>query len=661
MLKNLSIRSRIALLAGLLILLSVVIAGAATYTLMRVSAYYAEALQNGRLALQLLLSEREFAGAGRRVVGYLQTGSEDDERRYLKRKTDSEAAFASAIELIDDPALRQAAMDGRQAMKDFYTQSDAYIRDRKALGPRAAGMREAMAPLSTVRRDQDPSLARSIDQLQHLGEAARLAATVPSEATLAYYTSLASTTGSVALPAATATAQAFGGPAPPTDAGVRVTAAARETATAARNVLQMYEKIMAAEPSALDKTEAMRNRFVELREVAVKAAAAGAMSGTMQLAAISAATLVFGGILAWSIIRGIIVPLNAMTGAMTRLAAGDGTVTIPELRSKSELGAMARAVDVFKQNADKILAMLKAETTTREIGEVISQAAAGDLTVRVPLEDKVGFLKDIGEQVNRLLDSSHAAFREFGDKARQTAISVGEASTAVGQVSDGARSQNGSLSQVAIALKESTVALKSVSDNTKAASDKATTAAQLVQKGLTSVERLAGIVEAIAQSSRKVNQITQVIAQIANRTHILSLNAAIEAARAGEHGKGFVVVAQEVGKLAESAGQNAKQIADIVEQATIEANEGKAATEVVRGSMQGIASETQQTTDMIHSSAAAIEEQQASITQLDSSMSQLRSIATSNSAAAEEITATMVQLSQLAEDTRARIAQFRTA
>ena len=61
-----------------------------------------------------------------------------------------------------------------------------------------------------------------------------------------------------------------------------------------------------------------------------------------------------------------------------------------------------------------------------------------------------------------------------------------------------------------------------------------------------------------------------------------------------------------------------------------------------------------------HSSAAAIEEQQASITQLDASMSQLRSIASSNSAAAEEIAATMVQLSQLADETRGRIAQFKT-
>jgi methyl-accepting chemotaxis protein len=120
-------------------------------------------------------------------------------------------------------------------------------------------------------------------------------------------------------------------------------------------------------------------------------------------------------------------------------------------------------------------------------------------------------------------------------------------------------------------------------------------------------------------------------------------------------------VAQEVGKLAESAGQNAKQIADIVEQATVEANDGKSAADVVRDAMKGIATETQQTTQMIHSAAAAIEEQQASITQMDGSMSQLRSIASSNSAAAEEITSTMVQLSQLAEETRARIAQFRTS
>ena len=186
-------------------------------------------------------------------------------------------------------------------------------------------------------------------------------------------------------------------------------------------------------------------------------------------------------------------------------------------------------------------------------------------------------------------------------------------------------------------------------------------AQQFVKRGQAAVDQLIPIVEAIAQNSRKIDQITQVIGQIANRTHILSLNAAIEAARAGEHGKGFVVVAQEVGKLAESAGQNAKQIADIVERASADAQEGKTATVSVRDVMTAIAGETEQTTQMIRSISVAMEEQQATITQIDSSVSQLRGIAASNSAASEEITATMVQLSQVANETRERLAQFKTS
>ena len=656
MLRNLSIRSRIQLLAGVLLLLSLGIAATGYLALAAAETEYTRALLYGRQAQLFLQGDREFAGAGRRLVGYVSSAGDDDERRYYSRKANTDKAFSDAIDLFIDPARKQQATDARKVIRDFLEQADAVMGERKALAQRAAALR---GDPGAGRRDQDGTPARAGDQIS---EAVRLVAFAPSDVTLAHYATV--TTSSWAAGTAPSMNQQATNVLPPataSDAPRGVQQTAFNLTGAAQAMLQKYQKVIGTENDVLKQSEDVRNQLVERRDEAIKTAVAGNQTANLLLVSFSFGAVLIGVFLSWFITRQIIVPLNAMTGAMVRLADGDGSVMIPDMESKTELGAMARAVDVFKQNADRIKAMLKAEATTKEIGDVISRAAQGDLTVRVPIADKVGFLKDISEQVNRLLEPTHDAVKEFGDQARRTAISIEEASSAVGQVSDGAKSQNTSLSQVALALNESTLALKSVADNTKAASDKAGNASALVQKGLASVERLSGIVDAIAQSSRKVNQITEVIAQIANRTHILSLNAAIEAARAGEHGKGFVVVAQEVGKLAESAGQNAKQIADIVEQATTEANEGKAATEVVRNSMHGIANETQQTTQMIHSSAAAVEQQQASITQLDGSMSQLRSIATSNAAAAEEITATMVQLSQLAETSRARVARFKTA
>jgi len=728
MLRNTTIQTRILALAAVLMVLSAFIATAGWYSISQVSLALAEPTRMVKQSQLIVLGIREFAGAGRRLVGFVQTAKDQDEKIYATRKIDSDAAFGEALELVRDPGRRQAVIDGRQSIRDYFAVADAIIAQRKALRERATEIRDALAALqggralpAGVRKDRDaaqPPVERvaAIDSLRrpvavgakttglarlqsggsaatrgqrsndanivaaspvpgwadagavsdspkpemelggsaghdasllrHVAEAAQLVALNPSEATLANYE---------------AARQAFGDTPSPNEAAAHLLLVVSNATAAARATLEKFEKLEDTENALLAKLKELRLQLTAFADDIANGAEITATVGTRVLIGASALALLLGSILAWWIVRGIVVPLNSMTGAMTGLAAGDGTVDVPEMGSRSELGAMAKAVDIFKQNADKIAAMLTAEATTREIGEVISGAAAGDLTIRVPLEDKVGFLKDIGAQVNRLLETTNAAFKEFGDKARHTAISVGEASAAVGQVSDGARSQSTALSQVATALRESTDALKSVSDNTKAASDKASNASQLVQKGLLSVERLAGIVDAIAQNSRKVNQITEVIAQIANRTHILSLNAAIEAARAGEHGKGFVVVAQEVGKLAESAGQNAKLITDIVEQATIDANEGKSATDVVRGAMQGIAEETDQTTHMIHSSAAAVEEQQATITQIDGNVSQLRSIATSNSTAAEEITATMVQLSQLANETKGRLAQFKTA
>jgi methyl-accepting chemotaxis protein len=297
----------------------------------------------------------------------------------------------------------------------------------------------------------------------------------------------------------------------------------------------------------------------------------------------------------------LIRPLGALTEKTKRLSEGDANFDLPEVKRDDELGALARALEIFRQNSNKIRTM-----------------------------------------------TGH------------TALSVDEASTAVAQISDGARTQTGQLNLVSTALSESFSAIKLVTSNAVRARERAEGASAAVENGQIAVGQLVPIVEAIAQNSRKITQITQVIAQIANRTHILSLNAAIEAARAGEHGKGFVVVAQEVGKLAESSAQNAKQIADIVEQASADSQRGKVATETVSENMASIASGTKETTEMVRSIAVAMDEQQATLSQISGNISELRNIAMSNSAASEEITATMIQLSKLSNDTRL-LAEYKTS
>jgi hypothetical protein len=224
------------------------------------------------------------------------------------------------------------------------------------------------------------------------------------------------------------------------------------------------------------------------------------------------------------------------------------------------------------------------------------------------------------------------------------------------QVTGGARGQLNELEQVTLAQAESVKAIDMVTEHVRNARSKADTTNVLVIKGQAAVTQLQSVVEAIIQNSKKINQFTEVITQISNRTHILSLNAAIESARAGEHGKGFMVVAQEVGKLAENAALNASQISDIVKKATEIASEGHVATSTVHNCMVSIQDEAKTTSQMVSSVSVAMDEQQSSIRQIEKNIAKVRNVASGNSIAAEQMSATMAQLTHGGSELRIPIA-----
>lgn len=258
-----------------------------------------------------------------------------------------------------------------------------------------------------------------------------------------------------------------------------------------------------------------------------------------------------------------------------------------------------------------------------------------------------------------LVAQAAASFGRIGEQAAQVAVAAGQASTAVSQVADGASMQNEDLDRLAGAIGQSAKAIATVADDARVASDMVKDAAGFAEKGRAEMARLERVAQTVGDNSRRIGRITEAITQIAVKTNILSVNASIEAARAGEQGKGFEVVAEEVGKLADSAVESARQIAEIVEAAATMAEEGMSATAEVGRMMEDIALRVAQLDRTFQSVASAMEQQQSTIVEVSSNIGNIRTIASKNAAASEEITATMLQLSRLAEETRRQAARFR--
>jgi methyl-accepting chemotaxis protein len=243
---------------------------------------------------------------------------------------------------------------------------------------------------------------------------------------------------------------------------------------------------------------------------------------------------------------------------------------------------------------------------------------------------------------------------------RRVSVAADQATGAIGQVSSDADSQLTALRQLATGLQQSAEAITLVTQNTHSAGDRARQISELVDRGGVEMAGLVAAVNAIAKSSAQVSKFVDDIARIASQTNLLSLNAEIEAARAGENGKGFTVVAEEVGKLADSSASLATEIASQIRDAVQQAEHGVAAALRVSDSMRLIAASVAESDRLARSIATAMEQQKANVTEITDKMGALTGIAQANASAASEITSTMRDLSRLADETRAKVARFKT-
>lgn len=226
-----------------------------------------------------------------------------------------------------------------------------------------------------------------------------------------------------------------------------------------------------------------------------------------------------------------------------------------------------------------------------------------------------------------------------------------QVSEAITQLSAAGQTLSNSSTEAAASLEETVASLEEMSSMVKMNSDNAKQAAALSQsskeaaeEGQKEIHHLISSMHDISNSSKKIEEIINVIDDIAFQTNLLALNASVEAARAGEHGKGFAVVAEAVRTLAQRSAVAAKDINGLIKESVEKVDKGSRVADRSGAVLANIVSSVKKVSDLNNEISAASSEQTTGIQQINKAMNQLDASSQSNAASSEEVAASAEEI-----------------
>ncbi len=347
----------------------------------------------------------------------------------------------------------------------------------------------------------------------------------------------------------------------------------------------------------------------------------------------------------WSLVRGIAVPLVAMISAMRRLAGHDMGTIIPCAGRGDEIGAMAAALQVFKDSmgrADLIQAEKEDEHVAREQRNARIESLVG------------AFEQQIGRTVSVLAAAStemEATASSMTENATHTDVQAVAVAQAAAESSSGVQTVAAAAEQLSSSIAE--------------INRQVVSSAGLTGRAVGSVRRTDDTVRALSDSAARIGKVVELITSIASQTNLLALNATIEAARAGDAGKGFAVVASEVKSLAQQTARATDEIASQIAQVQQASSGAVEAIHEIGGLIEEVGAITNSIAAAVEQQGAATAEiarnvqQTAASTQLvTGNISGVSRAANDTGTAATEVLAAAGDLSQQAETLSAEVTRF---
>ncbi len=403
------------------------------------------------------------------------------------------------------------------------------------------------------------------------------------------------------------------------------------------------------------------------------------------LAGVAGLAVLVGGI-AWLIASRITRPLSRLEDCMQKLATGTLDVSIEGTDRKDEVGSMAAAVQVLRENAlhARVLEQEQADANGRRtaederlrqeaqraasaeaaalvvssIGMGLERLAAGDLTFRLETALPPAYEK-LRTDLNTAMEQLHATVQSI-------AASTGGLSSGSADITKAADDLSRRTEQQAASLEQTAAAIAMITATVRRTAEDSTRAALVVSGAKTEAENSGAVMDqaiaamgGIEASSLQIGLIIGVIDEIAFQTNLLALNAGVEAARAGEAGRGFAVVASEVRALAQRSAAAAREIKGLISTSAQQVGCGVKLVAETGEALKRIALQVGEITNVVSRISAATSEQATGLQEVNVAVIGMDKMTQQNAAMVEQSTAASHSLSHEANELNRLAAHFR--